>query len=83
MRFGMEELRERALLALAEAVERTHQGPVDRTLALRFALAFLANFTDDRWPFDNYWRAIAGSLDNGRWQNANAALNAIRRAVGH
>lgn len=82
-RFAMHELRERALAALAEAVERTHHGPVERTLALRFALAFLANFADDRWPFDNFWRALGSKLHNGRWQNANAAFNAIKRAVGH
>lgn len=82
-RFAMHELRERAIAALAEAVEQTHQGPVKRTLALRFALAFLANFADERWPFDNFWRAISGKLDNGRWQGANAALNAIKRAVGN
>ena len=79
----MHELRERAIAALAEAVEQTHQSPVKRTLALRFALAFLANFANERWPFDNFWRAIAGKPDNGRWQGANAALNAIKRAVGN
>jgi hypothetical protein len=69
------------LAAVDEAAEQTKDGPVRRSLALRFALAFLANFADDRWPFDNFWRAIAAPNERGRWQNANAARNAIRRAI--
>jgi hypothetical protein len=80
-RFGMTELREWALAALDEAADQSKEGPVRRTLALRFALAFLANFADERWPFDNFWRSIATINERGRWQNANAARNAIRRAV--
>jgi hypothetical protein len=77
----MSELREWALAAVDEAADQSNSGPVERSLALRFALAFLANFADERWPFDNFWRAIATPNDRGRWQNANAARNAIRRAV--
>jgi len=54
---------------------------VHRSLALRFTLGFLSNFADERWRFDNFWRAIATPNERGRWQNANAARNAIRRAV--
>jgi hypothetical protein len=50
--------------------------------ALRFALAFLSNFADERWPFDAFWRALSKEHQQGRWQAANAALNAIRLAVG-
>lgn len=77
----MGELRERALAAVDEAADRSASEPVQRTLALRFALAFLSNFAEDRWPFDNFWRALATPNDKGRWQKANAARNAIRRAV--
>jgi len=80
-RFGMTDLRERALAAVDEAADQASDGPVRRTLALRFTLAFLANFADERWPFDNFWQSIASSNDRGRWQNANAARNAIRRSV--
>ena len=79
--FGMTELREWALAAVDEAADQSKEGPVHRSLALRFALAFLANFADERWPFDNFWRSIATVNERGRWQNANAARNAIRRAV--
>ena len=81
-RFGMQELRQRALGALEEALDKARKAPVERTVALRFALAFLSNFTDDRWPFDCFWKALAVKHDQGRWQSANAALNAIRLAVG-
>jgi hypothetical protein len=80
-RFGMTDLRERALAAVDEAADQANDGPVRRTIALRFTLAFLANFADERWPFDNFWQAIASSNDRARRQNANAARNAIRRSV--
>jgi hypothetical protein len=80
-RFGMADLREHALAAVDEAAGNTRKGPVRRSLALRFALAFFVNFADERWPFDEFWRAIANPNDRARWQNANAARNAIRRVV--
>ena len=51
-------LKGRAFAALDEIAERTRKGPVERTLALRFTLAFLANVAEERWPFDQFWRAI-------------------------
>jgi hypothetical protein len=81
-RFAMTDLRQRALAAVDEAAEQSNEGPVRRTLALRFTLAFLANFAGERWPFDNFWQAIGSKNNRARWQNANAARNAIRRAVG-
>ena len=41
----------------------------------------IIDFADERWPFDNFWQAIASPNDRARWQNSNAARNAIRRAV--
>jgi hypothetical protein len=80
-RFGMTELRDRALAAVDEAAELTKDGPVRRSLALRFALAFLANFAEDRWPFDNFWRAVAVTDEKVRVATAVAARNAIYRSV--
>src|SRR6476469_2110782 len=81
MRFGMSDLRERALAAVDEAAERSHDGPVERTLTLRFTLAFLANFADERWPFDQFWQAISEPRDKERWAMTNSARKAIRRWV--
>ena len=80
-RFGMTQLRTWALEAVDEAAEQSASTPVERTLALRFALAFLANFADDRWPFDNFWRAVGLADEKVRYATAIAARNAIRRAV--
>ena len=80
-RFGMAELRDRALAAVDDAADRTHKGPIERTLALRFTLAFLANFADERWPFDQFWKALAEPKDKERWAVVNSARNAIRRMV--
>jgi hypothetical protein len=81
MRFGMSELRKRALAAVDEVTEQAGSGPVERHLALRFALVFLANFADERWPFDNFWRAIASPDEKVRRATVLAARNAIHRAV--
>jgi hypothetical protein len=81
MRFGMSELRSRALAAVDEVAEQAKDGPVQRHLALRFALAFLANLADERWPFDNFWRAIATQDPKVRCATVVAAQNAIHRAV--
>ena len=81
MRFGMSKLRERALAAVDEAAEQTANGPVQRALALCLSLAFLANFADERWPFDNFWRAIATKDEEVRSATVVAARNAIRPSV--
>lgn len=81
MRFAMSELRKRALAAVDEVAEQAQAAPVERHLALRFALAFLANFADERWPFDNFWRAIAVGDEKVRGATVVAAKNAIHRAV--
>jgi hypothetical protein len=81
MRFGMSELRNWALAAVDEAAEQAKAGPVPRPVSLRFALAFLSNFAEDRWPFDNFWRAIATKDDKVRGATVVAARNAIHRAV--
>ena len=81
MRFGMSELRNKALQAVDEVTAQASEAPVQRHLALRFALAFLANFADERWPFDNFWQAIATSDEKVRRATVVAARNAIHRAV--
>jgi hypothetical protein len=81
MRFGMTDLRTRALEALNETADQASAAPVQRNLTLRFTLAFLANFADERWPFDNFWQAIATPDEKVRRATVIAARNAIRRAV--
>src|SRR5437868_3732117 len=76
-----------ALDALEEAFAAAREQPVKRTWALRLVLAFLASRTrhgspPERWPFDNYWRALEHPRPNDRSASLNAALNAIYLAVG-
>jgi hypothetical protein len=81
MRFALSDLRDRALAPVDEGADQAGNDPVTRSLALRFALAFLANIAEERWPFDNFWRTIATEDDKVRSATAVAARNAIRRAV--
>lgn len=81
MRFGMSELRNWALAAVDEVAEQAKERPVHRSIGLRFVLGFLANFTDERWPFDNFWQALAKTDGKVRGAAVVAAQNAIHRAV--
>ena len=76
-----------ALDALEEAFAAAREQPVKRTWALRLVLAFLASRTrhgspPERWPFDNYWQALAHERPQDRTAMLNASINAIYLAVG-
>lgn len=62
----MAQLRGKALAALDEVADRSATAPVERTLALRFTLAFLSNFANDRAMFDWFWQSLADTHDIGR-----------------
>lgn len=82
MGFGADQLRDKALAALEEAAEQSRKAPPARTKALAFALAYLwAHAGGERWPFVNFWQAIADTNDIGRGQGVNASLNAIYLAL--
>ena len=93
MRIDADQLKIKALAALEEVAEATHDAPVAPTYALRFALAYLyAVSGGERWPFDGFWQAVTrdwGSADAvrgaagiGRSQSANACLNGIYLSIG-
>ena len=78
-------LLELALGALEQVAVEARRGPVRRTWALRLALAFLASRQPGdpvRWPFDQFWRALAVERERNRWPLVNASLNAIYVALG-
>jgi hypothetical protein len=82
MRFAPDQLRDKALAAVEEAAERARSGPIERTKALGFALAYLWAYAGgERAPFIWLWRALALSNDIARSQNVSAALNGILRAL--
>jgi len=83
MGFGADQLRDKALAAIEEARQEAKAGPVKRTKALAFALAYLWAYSrGERWPFDTFWRDVASPNDLGRTQSLQATMNAIYRVLG-
>jgi hypothetical protein len=81
MGFGGDQLKATALLALEEALQELRYRPIRRSMALRFALAYLwASSGGGREPFDDYWRALS---DERMWRfsAADRALIGIYAAV--
>ena len=68
----------KALHALEEAYEQCGAAPVAPTRTLRFAIAYLANRSVDRHPFDDFWRAVTGGGDAGQNPTIVAGLRQSR-----
>jgi hypothetical protein len=86
MRFSKEHLTFKALVALDEAAASV--GPVHKSFALRFALAYLyASTGGERWLFDDFWRTAVSppGVDYmsalARRQTLEACMNGICRAA--
>lgn len=76
-------LRDKALLALEEAVAQCRDQDPARTHALRFALFYLWAYAGgDREPFDRFWMMMKGQNPMWRHSIASSALGGIYRAVG-
>jgi hypothetical protein len=83
----------KALCALDQAANECEAGPLRRTFALRFALAYLfAVSKGDRQAFDDFWRIIADPIEWGysesqaryfRGSHARTALKGIALSVGY
>jgi len=60
---SQERLRTLALDALEEVVAQAEQGPVRRTWAVRFSLAYLSSLDGVKWrsgePYRDFWRAMS------------------------
>jgi hypothetical protein len=87
MRFTPDQLQHIALIALEQAYAQCFQGPVERTEALRFALAYLSNRMKERWPCDQFWKGLAmgeaSYADNvSRCSVVDSALNGIYLQLG-
>ncbi len=81
MGIGPEQLRDKALLALEEALQDLRYGQARRTFAVRFALAYLwAYRPGSRAPFEDFWRALASSAP-WRIGPADQALAEIYRTL--
>jgi hypothetical protein len=81
MGFGPDQLRDKALLALEEAVQECRFRAPKRSMALRFALAYLwAYRPSDRRPYEDFWQALAKE-DMWRFSSADGALSHIYRLL--
>jgi hypothetical protein len=83
MGFGPDQLRDKALLALEEAVQECRYARPRPTFALRFALAYLWAYRPaDRKPFDAFWRMLRAGHSPWSHARADGALAEVYRALG-
>jgi hypothetical protein len=96
MRFDRDQLRYMAIMALDEAAERFRDTPVERSLWLRFLLAWLyvesGSEPANRWLFDDFWKTVTRRATEDehkqmidafcRSSTAQSCLNGICRSLG-
>jgi hypothetical protein len=85
----MTDLRDKALDAVEEAAREAQDRVLPKSAQLRFTLAFLGNFAQERWPFDAFWKAVTTPALNptlaatfGRQQMITNGLNGIKQQLG-
>lgn len=88
-RVDVDQVKALGLAALEEYATAADAGPVPRSMALRFLLAWLSLHAEERWPFDAFWReATRPAADNlavtvfGRHQSLTNAVNGIYAQMG-
>ena len=77
---------DRALAGLEDAVRRCREEDVRYGTGISAALSFLERCADEKWPFEQFRKALEdpgmeGTKPEARWQMLNASLNAIKRVV--
>lgn len=78
-----QQLRDKALLALEEAIQECRYRTPRRTRAQAFALAYLWAYAGvDRDAFVELWRALGGKHSPWSFGVADTALEAVYRALG-
>lgn len=79
-----ESLRDKALLALEDAVQECRYRTPRRSFALRFALTYLWAFGGcrERRPYDDLWRSLGQPLSPWSFSVASTDLLRIYRALG-
>jgi len=76
-----------AVAILEDALSRCRDEDMN-TAEVEAALQFLEKSAAKKWPFDQFRKALkcrssdSGVIPEARWQNANAALNGIRKQIG-
>jgi hypothetical protein len=84
MRLGSDQLRDKALLALEDAVQECRYRAPRRSFLLRFALAYLWSVSPrgDRGPFYSFWAAMAQEKSPWSFSVADHSLSVIYRELG-
>jgi len=79
-----DQLRDKALLALEDAVQETRYRTPRPSFAVRFALAYLWAYGGggDRGPYDDFWRAMGAKKGPASHTIADVALLRIYLALG-
>jgi len=81
-RIASQQLRDKALLALEDAVQECRYRTPRQSFAVRFALAYLWVYSGaDRKPFDELWRSMRQPKTPWSFSGADHALNGIYRAL--
>jgi hypothetical protein len=78
---------ERCLAALEDAVSHCRTEDIRYGRGISAALQFLEMQADEKWPFEQFRKALEdpgmdGTKPEARWQMLNASLNAIKRVIG-
>jgi len=71
-----------AVLEEVAAMGRHHAPPQTRGVALALAFLARAGSGKERWPFDEFWRAMRCECRTARPARLNAALAAIYAGLG-
>jgi len=79
-----DQLRDKALLALEDAVVECRYRTPRRSFAIRFALAYLWVYGGrrDREPYNRLWRSLGSEKSPWSYSVANGDLGWIYRALG-
>src|ERR1043165_3216999 len=77
-----DQLRDKALFALEDAIQECRYRQPRPSFAVRFALAYLWVYSGaDRRPFDELWRALRAPKTPWSFSGADHALNGIYRVL--
>lgn len=79
MRLTVDQLRDKALLALEDAVQECRYRQPRRSILLRFALAYLWSISPrgDRGCFDSFWAAMGSEMSPWSFSVADHCLTRI------
>ena len=77
------QLRDKALLALEDAIQECRYRTPRPSFAVRFALAYLWVYSGgDRAPFDELWQCLRAKQQLWTFTLADSALTGVYRALG-